>query len=544
MPAHANMLLTSSNPSTHTTSYDKAHTVITDLTVGFCSLPSPPSASTCTLDLQKWHRIEKELYLHTTQQSAWLYVAQMNEEELTADDLVVTGIKVGNVCPGAGVDNSWESRPAGIWVRRSSFTSDRNRSVTDVDVLFGVDAIDPRPQWTLMQTPLKLHAQPGGRGRPRPNDPPGALRVKEDGKFKIVQISDTHMVTGVGVCKDAMDAHGRPLPESEADPLTVNFLGAILDVEKPDLVVLTGDQLHHDILDSQSALFKVIAPLIERSIPYAAVFGNHDAEGTYALSHYMSGMAQMSLLQNLPFSLCQPGPEHVDGVGNYFLQILAPEPSELPLSTLYFLDSHGQIPSKVKDPDYDWIQQTQIDWFTNTSRALRKAREKNDSLNRYHLSLVFMHIPLPEYADSDLTIRGGHRGELTEGPSFNSHFYDALADEKIAAVGCGHDHVNDFCGLRPEKKQDDDDEHKQQPLNDKAPQMGPWLCYGGGSGFGGYGSYGGKRYHRRTRVWELDTTTGTIETWKHVEYACERVDKLVLLEGGVVVVGPSNIDVD
>ena len=92
------------------------------------------------------------------------------------------------------------------------------------------------------------------------------------------------MVTGVGVCKDAIDAYGQPLPESEADPLTIDFLGGILDVEKPDLVILTGDQLHHDISDSQSALFKVVAPLIERSIPFAAVFGNHDDEGTYALS--------------------------------------------------------------------------------------------------------------------------------------------------------------------------------------------------------------------------------------------------------------------
>jgi hypothetical protein len=42
---------------------------------------------------------------------------------------------------------------------------------------------------------------------------------------------------------------------------------AILEVEKPDLVVLTGDQLHHDILDSQTTLFKVVCPIIEHSIP-------------------------------------------------------------------------------------------------------------------------------------------------------------------------------------------------------------------------------------------------------------------------------------
>ena len=112
-----------------------------------------------------------------------------------------------------------------------------------------------------------------------------ALRVREDSKFKIVQISNTHMVTGVGVCKDAIDALGNDLPESEADQLTVKFIGKVLDVEKPDpdLVILTGDQLHHDIPDSQSALFKVVAPIIERSIPFAAVFGNHDSEGIYAL---------------------------------------------------------------------------------------------------------------------------------------------------------------------------------------------------------------------------------------------------------------------
>ena len=235
----------------------------------------------------------------------------------------------------------------------------------------------------------------------------------------------------------------------------------------------------------------------------------------------------MSLLQDLPFSLCQPGPEEVDGVGNYYLQILDHAESQVPLSTLFFLDSHGQIPSKVKDPDYDWIKQSQIDWFTSTSQVLRRPREKHDSTDRFHLSLVFIHIPLPEYEDRDLIIRGGQRREPTEGPSFNSHFYDALVKEGISAMGCGHDHVNDFCALRPDHRRE---ESQQYTLG--VPQLGPWLCYGGGSGFGGYCSYDGKRYHRRSRVWELDTKTCSIKTWKRVEYAEERVDELMLVKGG------------
>ena len=111
------------------------------------------------------------------------------------------------------------------------------------------------------------------------------------------------MVTGVGMCRDAIDAQGQPLPESEADPLTVDFIESVLDVEKPDLVILTGDQLHHDILDSRSTLFKVCAPLIERSIPFAAVFGDHDSEGAHALprksaSSYPSYSTRASRLRN------------------------------------------------------------------------------------------------------------------------------------------------------------------------------------------------------------------------------------------------------
>lgn len=58
----------------------------------------------------------------------------------------------------------------------------------------------------------------------------------------------------------------------------------------------------------------------------------------------------------------------------------------------------------------------------NTSQAQRSAREKDDNDNRFHLSLAFLHIPLPEFGDHHLSIRNGHRRELSESPSFDSHF--------------------------------------------------------------------------------------------------------------------------
>ena len=290
-PSHERLVQSAGPPAPNTRAHIP-HQVVTDLTVCFSPTVSPPA---CEPDPRIWHRIEKDLYLYTTPQSAWLYVALANEKELAAEDLLVVDIKVGEPAPTCSSDcHSWESRPGGIWILRSESTHRIGQAVTEVDVLFGTDAVDPRPQWTILHSPLQLDGRRPevplarlsvlhGRGNPVPNAPV-TLRVREDGKFRIVQISDTHMVTDVGVCKDAIDADGEDLPESEADPLTVSFVGEILDAEKPDLVVLSGDQLHHDIRDSQSALFKVVAPMIERSIPFAAVFGNHDSEGLHALS--------------------------------------------------------------------------------------------------------------------------------------------------------------------------------------------------------------------------------------------------------------------
>jgi hypothetical protein len=46
------------------------------------------------------------------------------------------------------------------------------------------------------------------------------------------------------------------------------------------------------------------------------------------------------------------------------------------------------------------------------------------------------------------------------------------------------------------------------------------------------------------RVWELDTSTGSLKTWMRVEYATDRVDELVLAESGAVIQTPDEEDED
>ncbi|KAJ4353616.1 uncharacterized protein N0V89_005346 [Didymosphaeria variabile] len=484
---------------------DDTHTIITDLTV--CYYYGTESSKSLEHNRQSWYRIQKNLYLHTAENSAFIHVAQAREEDLSAEQPVITNVRIGKP---QFESSTWEERPAGLWIRRSKFVKGSNAYLTGVDILFGSDAVDPRPKWTILDQSLQLeHAPPTTPsprltlryGQPIPRSHHPVLRARED---------------GVGECKDALGPDGQALPVHDADPHTVRLVGHILDIEQPDLVVFTGDQLHHDILDSQTALFKVVAPVIERSIPWAAIFGNHDSEGDFALSR----TAQMALYEELPFSLCEPGPEKVYGVGNSYIHVYPHKSSDVPMSTIYLLDSHGQVNSDTQSPDYEAIQPSQIEWFRHISRESKEKQDTDSHRHHSYKSLVFIHIPFPEFADDDkLLRRGGQRREPTEGPSFNTHVYDALVEEGVTAVGCGHDHVNDFCALVKEA--------------DGVARHVPWLCYNGGSGFGGYCSYGENRYHRRTRIWELHTESKAVKTWKRVEYQDQRQDELVLnMDGG------------
>ncbi|KAK3675371.1 hypothetical protein LTR78_004881 [Recurvomyces mirabilis] len=552
-----------------------AGTVITDITVAFCSTTNP--FSQCRLDAEKWHRVEKDLYLRSGWvQSAYLHVTRRKEEELTAGDKVVMAVRVGRLDPGMGEkgqgEEKWESRPGGIWLLRSNkrHDSDSEKAITAVDVLFGADAVDPRTGWSLAQTPLLLdtdsntpsarlsvrrgHLNPKAEEKTR--DTP--LRIRKDGKFKILQISDAHLSTGTGKCRDAIGADHQPITNCEADPHTLDFLDRILDDEKPDLVILSGDQVEGPSApDTQTTIYKFAAPLIERQIPFACIFGNHDDEGPVALSR----KAQMDLLQTLPYSLSRPGPEEVDGVGNYHLEILAPSPSQHSALTLYLLDTHSGSPDEKKYKGYDWLKPSQIAWFKRTAQSLRKEHAK---YSHFHLDMAFIHIPLPEYGlreEGALTVQGGEWREGVTAPGYNSGFYDALVEEGVVAVGCGHDHVNDYCALKNHvstmpaagdaspsslgRREDlppstSTSHHGHTSSFSHENKLGPWLCYAGGSGFGGYAGYGG--FHRRVRVWEVDANAGQIVTWKRVECCSagerrEREGELMVVDGGRVVVG-------
>lgn len=493
--------------------------VIIDITVKKCSTIN--LFTSCKSPGPAWHRIEKDLYLGSGYiNSAYVFIERKKEEELLPEDRVVVDIAVSLLDPATGVkgqaDERWESRPGGIWIKRANKKkSDSNEAVTGVEVLFGPDSVEPRDGWEIKDTALLLDSSGEAQGarlsirrgkqtqvtKPVP-------RVNENGKFKILQVADLHLSTGVGHCRDAMPEDGSPC---EADTRTLEFIGKILDDEKPDLVVLSGDQVNGDTApDAQTAIFKYAELFVRRKIPFATIFGNHDDEKT------MGRPAQMQLIESLPYSLSEAGPDDIDGVGNYYIEVLARGKSKHSALTLYLLDTHAYSPDERKFKGYAWLKKNQIEWFKRTAGGLKKAHKEYTLV---HMDLAFIHIPLSEYRETTNTIvPPGAWKEGVTAPNFNSGFRDALVEEGVLMVSCGHDHANDYCALSAEKER---------------PAL--WMCYAGASGFGGYGGYGG--YHRRVRLFDIDMNEARITTYKRLEYGDteHRIDEQIIVEGGKVV---------
>jgi len=206
-------------------------------------------------------------------------------------------------------------------------------------------------------------------------------------------------------------------------------------------VVLSGDQLNgqETSWDAASVLYKINSLFLGRNIPWTAIFGNHDSEATD-----VSRRRIMEIMQTFSNFVGSSGPEDVDGAGNYVLSLKSPETNGPDLFTLYFLDSHSSHKNTLfSDYTYDWIKQSQIDWFRTTSNSVKpllrpyegkadlsheegafgipndlfdddrssrrrarrsKKRQSPGQTLRKPNAMAFFHIPLPEaYKGADLS---------------------------------------------------------------------------------------------------------------------------------------------
>ena len=235
--------------------------------------------------------------------------------------------------------------------------------------------------------------------------------------FKIVQFTDMHY------------EHGNP--KSDTTLLTYK---RVLDTEKPDLIVFTGDIVTaQPVVEGWDAITKYV---IDRKIPFAVTFGNHDDE------HGVTRSELAKLITKYPYNV---NTLREDGVGynlNNVLQIYGNEHSMKTKANIYLIDSKAYSTLNGVG-GYGWIPTETIDWYKKQSLQFTI----NNNMQPIP-ALAFFHIQLPEYKtafDDENNVRFGQRLEKECAPEINSGMFLAMKEMgDVFGVFTGHDHVNNY----------------------------------------------------------------------------------------------------
>ena len=209
-------------------------------------------------------------------------------------------------------------------------------------------------------------------------------------------------------------------------------MNEVLDAEKPDLVIYTGDVIFGRPADK--GMRRALEPTIKRGIPFAVTFGNHDDEVG------MSRKELFDFIKDMPGNLTSTV-EGLSGVTNFILPVKASDGSK-DAAVLYVFDSNSYSTLKgVKG--YGWIKHDQVQWYMNESK---KYTEANGGTPLTALS--FFHIPLPEYHEAvrnEGSFMIGTRKENACAPEINTGLFAAMKEAgDVLGVFVGHDHVNDY----------------------------------------------------------------------------------------------------
>lgn len=227
------------------------------------------------------------------------------------------------------------------------------------------------------------------------------------------------------------------------------YISELVGEVKPDLITITGDNVW--MFNTKTAAKKFTKAIDKLGIPWAPIFGNHDAENDVDKNWLVEAFNKSE------HCLMRKGPMNIAGVGNYIINIKE-EGSNKIVHTLFMMDSHMGAPETVIDTiniydgaegveqimpsdanltwnarngwltkngntfapilkedgfnemnpvtnkpiykaigyNYDYIKQNQIDWYKWAVKGI--AELANNDENNTVPSSVLTHIAVPEFA--------------------------------------------------------------------------------------------------------------------------------------------------
>ena len=285
---------------------------------------------------------------------------------------------------------------------------------------------------------------------------PSPLKFGEDGKFRILHITDIHDV------EPAMDDdENRSIPEN-CDIETLNVIESLVANTNPDLVVFGGDNIsgyweEFTYNYVESTIKKITKPIRDRNIPLCVVFGNHDGEVGFH--------TEFQMLMYMEYPNCRSNLNDADvyGTGNCCVTIKSSK-EDKDAFAIWLIDSNDYDEKPGEDNGYDHVHEDQIAWYEKRSSELKEANG-GEPLP----AILFQHIPVQQELrgfkevtkDDEYTFERDGKyyylaNEILEGrvrevpcpPNMHKDYTQQLESWKkmgdVFAAFFGHDHINDF----------------------------------------------------------------------------------------------------
>lgn len=189
------------------------------------------------------------------------------------------------------------------------------------------------------------------------------VEKQKDKPFKIMLFTDVQLWSDFGANDKAFELMDRMVEEG-----------------KPDMIVTLGDNVSGISTDILTLQF--VKKMESYKIPWAPVFGNHDAEGNATLEW------QGEKFENAEYCLFKKGPSNLYGVGNYAVNIV--EEGKV-VETLFFFDNgrYYNYGNGVKKEIYMGYEQ--IAWYEWNVKGIAEAQ------GNVVPSMTFSHFAMPQF---------------------------------------------------------------------------------------------------------------------------------------------------
>ncbi len=256
-----------------------------------------------------------------------------------------------------------------------------------------------------------------------------SICMPEDRPLRIAQFADLHF------------GDGKSMYHNTQQERTKNFLNYVVQTQKPDLIICSGDQV---MAAGVAKIEELIALMDSYQTPWVFVWGNHDAEGTaYSKRRVSAALAN----SDSPYLLYAHGYSEEgkeNRCGNFSISVMDAAGEQL-LGALIIFDSGTY---DYQAAAYQQITPGQVEWYRQEIDRLQGNYAGEQEIVP---TVAFAHMPLPDFHVAARRAAAGAGAEFLieddrlfagQGDDSTSPLFDAMVEKgSTKAYFVGHYHV-------------------------------------------------------------------------------------------------------